>query len=352
VDDKRLMVRESEFAGVLKAAARETNTLTAIIRRAWDSPGLLQTMTKNSPARASNPHVSIVGHITQDELTRLLNTAEAVNGFLNRFLIICVRRSKLLPEGGAITTVEFGPIHRDLCAAVAQARTPLQVQFDASGRQAWNDLYYRLADPRPGLVGAITARAEAHCLRLSLLYALLDRTTAIGAVHVRAAEAVWNYADASAVHLFGDRLGNPLADELLARLRQAHAGLTRTEISGLFSRNRSREALSRTLEELATRGLARMTAVATDGRPAEVWHATRPTGISDETNERDEKRVPSRGPEASKDLSDGYETNEEDERRLPSVDAGDHGTSESVPLVHHASDEAGSAAARPQEFTL
>jgi hypothetical protein len=47
-DDKRLFVLEGEFAGVLKVATREGNTLSAIIRTAWDV-GKLSTLTKNSP---------------------------------------------------------------------------------------------------------------------------------------------------------------------------------------------------------------------------------------------------------------------------------------------------------------
>ena len=67
VDDKRLYVVEPEFSSTLKVAGREGNTLSPVIRQAWDT-GTLRTMTKNSPARATNAHISIIGHITQTEL--------------------------------------------------------------------------------------------------------------------------------------------------------------------------------------------------------------------------------------------------------------------------------------------
>lgn len=85
VKDKRLLVLESEFASTLRVMSREGNTLSAIIRQAWDS-GNLRTMTKNSPAQATGAHVSIIAHITRDELCRLIDTTEASNGFCNRFL--------------------------------------------------------------------------------------------------------------------------------------------------------------------------------------------------------------------------------------------------------------------------
>src|SRR5205823_2555764 len=65
VSDKRLLVYEPEFANVLKQTERQGNTLSAILRQAWD--GLdLRTLTKNSPARSTGAHVSLIGHITSD----------------------------------------------------------------------------------------------------------------------------------------------------------------------------------------------------------------------------------------------------------------------------------------------
>jgi len=64
--DKRLLVVEEEFARVLIAARRETNTLSAIIRQAWDD-GCLRVLTKESQ-EATDAHISILGHITLEEL--------------------------------------------------------------------------------------------------------------------------------------------------------------------------------------------------------------------------------------------------------------------------------------------
>ena len=98
---------ESEFASVLRVAGRDGNTLSAILRDAWDR-GRLQTMTKNNAAKATGAHVSLIGHVTADELRRELSSTEAGNGFANRFLWVCARRSKELPEGGDLQ--EDGPV--------------------------------------------------------------------------------------------------------------------------------------------------------------------------------------------------------------------------------------------------
>src|SRR5262249_17227827 len=71
VTDKRLLVVEGEFALPLKNLARDTNTLSAVIRNAWDR-GDLRVLTKSSPTVATGAHISILGHTTKDELLRYL----------------------------------------------------------------------------------------------------------------------------------------------------------------------------------------------------------------------------------------------------------------------------------------
>lgn len=72
VFDKRLLVAESEFAGLLRVMQREGNIISRIIRDAWDR-GDLGVMTKKCPTQATGAHVGIVGHITSDELRRYLD---------------------------------------------------------------------------------------------------------------------------------------------------------------------------------------------------------------------------------------------------------------------------------------
>ncbi len=89
VNDKRLLVVESEFARTLQVCSREGSTLSAIIRQAFDG-GSLRILTKNKTATASDAHVSIIAHITRDELLRTLDRTETANGFVIGFCG-CVR---------------------------------------------------------------------------------------------------------------------------------------------------------------------------------------------------------------------------------------------------------------------
>jgi Protein of unknown function (DUF3987) len=97
VCDKRLLIVHSEFSSPLKMMRRGGNNLSEIIREAWDG-GRLRVATKNSPLKATDPHISIIGHITRDELVERMNETDAANGFGNRFLWVRARRSKSLPS--------------------------------------------------------------------------------------------------------------------------------------------------------------------------------------------------------------------------------------------------------------
>lgn len=292
VEDKRLLVYEAEFASTLRVLQREGNTLSAIIRNAWDH-GRLQSLTKNSPAKATGAHISIIGHITKDELLRYLDTTEAGNGFGNRFLWLCVRRSKVLPEGGNLQDEDLYPLAERLRQAVEFAQSVGEMKRDEAARQLWWSVYPELSEGKPGLLGAMIARAEAHVMRLACLYALLDLSAVIREDHLRAALALWDYCERSARFIFGDALGDPMADEILRMLRDAYPeGLTRTEINNAFGRNKPAERIARSLNSLAANGLVYSQKAETEegkGRPRELWFAVIKKVLPYEKNELNEK---------------------------------------------------------------
>jgi hypothetical protein len=277
VKDKRLFVLESEFASPLKVMEREGNTLSPTLRNAWDGK-TLQTLTRTAPMKATTPHISIVGHITPDELRRMLTHTEAVNGFANRMLFVCSRRTRLLPDGGWFPRQELEPLADEIAAIVEAAQPGGELTRDDSARDLWHHEYPHLTRDVPGLVGAVIARRASHVLRLSAVYALLDWSWTIRVEHVEAALAVWQYCEESVRHIFGDALGDPDADMILRALRNVPDGLTRDEIARqLFQKNRAKWQLDASLNVLVTYDLARCESDRSGqrGRPAERWFATR-----------------------------------------------------------------------------
>ncbi|MFN2484261.1 MAG: hypothetical protein ABR509_04905 [Candidatus Limnocylindria bacterium] len=273
VSDKRLLVIESEFASVLRVAQRDGNILSAVLRRAWDS-GDLRVLVKNSPTVATGAHICIVGHVTRDELLRYLDRTELASGFANRFLWLAVRRARVLPDGDGVPEDVVRELAGQVRAVQEWASFGRLPRRDDAATALWRDEYEELSSGRPGMLGAATSRAEAQVLRLSVLYAMVDRSTVIGVEHLRAALAVWRYAEQSARWVFGDATGDPTADTILRALRQA-GELDRTGIVDLFGRHANRGRVEGALALLLSAGtVQRIDDRETGGRPREVWRAT------------------------------------------------------------------------------
>ncbi len=149
-----------------------------------------------------------------------------------------------------------------------------ELEFGDEAKGLWVALYPELGRDRPGLGGAFLARSRPLCVRLALLYAILDGYQQIGRRHLEAAHAVLKFSAESAIHVFGDLTGDPMADELLRALRRSPTGLTRTGVRDLFGRHHREEEIERVLDLLLGSGLATRTIEATGGRPAERWMAS------------------------------------------------------------------------------
>jgi hypothetical protein len=270
VTDKRLMVIESEFCRPLKVMSREGNTLSPTLRQAWDN-GNLRTLTKNSPARASDAHISIIGHITRHEARHELTEIESANGFGNRILWVAARRSKCLPEGGG--SYDVADLVTRLHSAIEFAKTAGEVHRSDSARELWARVYPKLSEGGLGLLGMITARAEAQVLRLSCIYALLDCSATVEVNHLRAALALWRYCEDSARWIFGTGTGNKNADRILAALKAAgQKGLTRLQITNeVFNRHATKFEIDGALRLLHSLKLAIRKLEGTATRPAERW---------------------------------------------------------------------------------
>jgi Protein of unknown function (DUF3987) len=274
VVDKRLFVRQTELHGALQNMRKEGNTLSSVLREAWDK-GELSTLTRQSPMRATNAHVSIVAGITAEELRHNVD-AEIHNGFANRFLWCCSRQSKLLPSGGRLFDLDLSELGRRFALAIDAAKSERHIARDPHAEEIWGrdgsttGMYADLNTERPGLWGIVTARAAPQVLRLALIFALLDARDQIGAQHLRAAREVWRYCDDSARYVFGESLGNRTADEILAALRVRHE-LTRDQVRQLFGGHKSSTDLREALACLARLEIVDYSQRRTGGRTAEIW---------------------------------------------------------------------------------
>ena len=114
-------------------------------------------------------------------------------------------------------------------------------------------------------------------MRLACLYAVSETSSVVTLPHLRAALELWRYCFDSAAYLFGDRLGDPTADNIRSALRDVWPqSLTKSEISrGLFGRNKPAGEIDRALSLLENCHLARRERDGSgDGPPTERWFST------------------------------------------------------------------------------
>jgi hypothetical protein len=196
-------------------------------------------------------------------------------GFANRFLWLCVKRSKILPYGGEFVMEEVAEEITELKAAIEWARGVEEMERDPEANELWGSVYEELSAEIPGKFGAAVGRGEGQVLRLSMNYALLDKSRIIRVDHLEAALALWKYCVDSARHLFLSRLDNAAAKKILGALRRNPKGMTRNEIrveilKGHLSKAKTDEAFN----YLRRVKLADCVTETTEGRSIERWFAT------------------------------------------------------------------------------
>jgi Protein of unknown function (DUF3987) len=185
------------------------------------NPEYMTSMVKRNKQGVTKPMISIVGHITADELVRMLDLVSMANGYANRFNFVCVHRSKELPFGGKLKPSAIEALGNEVRKRFLKWHLiSKEITMDAAARKLWSKVYHELSTGLPGMLGAITGRAEAQTIRFALIYAVLDDSDQIREVHLQAALALWKYCQDSAQYIFGESVGDPFTDELFESLAQ------------------------------------------------------------------------------------------------------------------------------------
>jgi hypothetical protein len=273
VEDKRLLVKESEYRTVLTRSRREGNTLGPVLRQAWDGDTLRTLSRTSNRLTATATHISVIGHITPREFTNTVSGTDISGGSVNRLLICLSKRSRLDSRFGNIPQEVLATAAAMFSEAHTAASGRRNVDFADNFWPAWARTYRELNRDRPESDASdATARGVPHVLRLSLLYALMDKAEEIGAQHLKAAQALWRYCEASAVWLFSSYEAETLraaSTGLTEFIRKAGSeGCTRTQISrGFFKGHASSDEIGRQLSDLVHNGVVVVIEEDTSGRP-------------------------------------------------------------------------------------
>jgi phage/plasmid primase-like uncharacterized protein len=267
IEDKRLLVVESEFSNVLHQSKRDGNTLSGALRDAWDGTSI-QPAVKTCPVWASDPHISIIGDITPTELRELMHKRELSNGFANRFIFFWAEGDKLVPfpEPTPKKVVQaladrVAQVLRFAGADRHMDKDVLRMEFSPDATSLYKSLYLgELQDRSSGeqITGLLNRRAPV-LLRLAMLFALTDQTSVITVAHIDAALAWVRYWVESVKFIFQsaiDEAGAAATTDMTQRIityLAAHGQATRTELTkGCFGGHVSKATLDKALDELIT----------------------------------------------------------------------------------------------------
>jgi hypothetical protein len=266
-------VIEPEFTSVMARSKREGSTLAAVQRQAWDGRAL--TVLNRKALHASASHIAIIGHITPQEFRLRLAEADLSGGTYNRYLPLFVERSRRLPIPAGVARETVDALSLELASAIKEASQLGRIQLGTEAAELWTaELYdeFTAGDDEDRAEAEFTRRAAPYCLRVAGLLAALDGRAEISMPNLRAAAALVRYSITSAGYVLDRRARDPRLDRIKRAVDAAGTtGLSRTQVSALFSRNLPAKILSELLDALAADDEYEISQSATRGRPAQMY---------------------------------------------------------------------------------
>jgi len=296
-NDTRMLIKESEFAKLLRITQRKDSVLGQIMCDAFDGEPLQhRTMKNDKPLIALDHHIGVLAHITPQELDATLTSLEAANGFGNRFLWVLGKSSGHVPFSADefdYTPEELAELSEEELAELqdigglpeydmVEARRLIEIiqerlqqaahkryRLSPTAAKRFKELEAVIVSDKPGgLAEPLIARGRVHFIRMALVYAIMDGSTFIREAHLEAAFAVWMYCRDSVVRLWKDKQAtdyvhtNPgsFEDKVKAKLLEVieaagEGGIKKTDaIAELPSKRRSAVIAPQLLTELEKEG--------------------------------------------------------------------------------------------------
>ncbi len=266
IDDKRLFLRESEFANLLAQSKRDGNTISPALRDVWDAGQSIKPLTKTSQLWATDPHVALHGAITPLELLQKLDANEASNGFLNRFLICFAERVCLVPLPEPTRQIDVSILASRVEKVVlwAKGNYPTDkytrcMELSDQAKKLWINVYPKLKKrtAHGEMISAILERRAPITLRIAGLFAVTDMSLTIEVHHLQAALAWATFHKESVIYVFGRDAEQQKAAQLMMEYRnkimdalKCGDWLTRTVLRKAFNNHLNNQTLDHALAGL------------------------------------------------------------------------------------------------------
>jgi len=266
--DKRAWVVESELASILTRMLRTGNTLSSTIRDMFDGKGISPANKKKS-ITTKHTHIGLHACVTGSELKRLLKSTDVDNGFWNRFFMIHAENVGFVPSPSKTPTEIIDKLARATLDIIKYSlgdypnNQNTHELFFSDEAKKYSDTvkeYYHLPCENE-FIASLLARRKPYLNRLSMLFALTDKSRVIDLRHVKAAAAWIEYSSQSIRFVFSSERQSEKALEaknnaakILDLLNEDGKSHSSTEINtkcfkGNAKANKIKEALSYLLQQ-------------------------------------------------------------------------------------------------------
>ena len=270
-EDKRVLLIEEEAGSIFIRVAQQ-EVLGKFLTTAWDS-GRLMNVVKDSKMECATPHVSIIGHITPDELTDRVTSSHITSGFINRWTMALIRPtavddSLVAPED--IVGLDDAILRiRDGLNEFRDSGVHQFVLSDEADKLRRETSVWVRENEEPGAMAHLAVRFQSQTLKLTMVYAAVDGTHVISADHLRAARAVTAYSHRCARAFWGGVFLDDLTDDFMSLWRGiGYEAISLSDLSALFSRHLTASKREHMLRRLLRDGVIETSQVKGDGRPA------------------------------------------------------------------------------------
>lgn len=204
----RALLVQSKMAQLLGKSRQEgTGTLVPILLDAYDTPSVINPPTRANKINAQKPTLSMMGASTPSQLQRYMQGHEVYGGFVSRLMVTVGEPKAPIPLPKHMDASRVNSVVSTIRAAVDRWRGPTQFTMTAEAETAYTAFYlaWRARQLTLGDRADVVSRTQSHAIKLALLFAALENETpTIEAGQIEAGIAAAEFAQESALQVFGD----------------------------------------------------------------------------------------------------------------------------------------------------
>jgi len=192
-DQPNTLLYLTELATLLRNAKRKgTSTILDRLIEAWDTPDILQNLSKGNPLEASRPYLSILSAVQPSRLASEMTDEDIHSGFANRWLYITGSGKTPMATPPPVDNAKAWATYLTLFEAIGSYPEGTVLMVDPEARKRW-DTWYEMTTKWAGRdeeEDAMRVRHASLIQKIALIYAVSDRAATIEDRHIAAAMSI------------------------------------------------------------------------------------------------------------------------------------------------------------------